>query len=62
MASIAGELLAGILFFCVLTPLGLLMRLAGRDPMQRRRDPATTSYWVARLPAGGRRNSMRRQS
>lgn len=60
--STAGPLLSGIFYFGVLTPLGLVLRLAGRDPLRLRRDPAAPSYWIARAPASDRRASMRRQS
>jgi Saxitoxin biosynthesis operon protein SxtJ len=35
-------------FYGVFTPFGLVMRLFGRDPMQRRFDPDATTYWVRR--------------
>lgn len=34
------------LYFVVFTPLGLLSRLLGRDPLTRRFDPHADSYWV----------------
>jgi hypothetical protein len=40
-------LLAGV-FFLVVTPIGLVMRLAGYDPMHRRFDPRLSSYWIER--------------
>jgi len=35
-----------ILFYVVITPLGLFFRLVGRDALQRRFDPTAPSYWV----------------
>lgn len=35
-----------LLFYLVITPMALVMRLAGRDPLQRRFDPGATSYRV----------------
>jgi hypothetical protein len=35
-------------YFLLLTPLGLLFRLLGRDPLCRRFDPAAKSYWLNR--------------
>ena len=32
-------------YYLVFTPVGLLMRLLGRDPMKRRPDPQATTYW-----------------
>jgi hypothetical protein len=56
-----GALAMGVLFFAVLTPLGLLLRLAGRDLLRLRFDRRAPSYWIARASAGGRRTSMKRQ-
>ena len=36
------------IFYLVVSPIGLIMRLCGHDPCQRRLDPDTTSYWKAR--------------
>ena len=43
--------LLGVFFFVVMTPVGLLMRLFGRDPLNRRIDRTQTSYWMKRDPA-----------
>jgi hypothetical protein len=58
--SIAGPLLMGVLFFCVVTPAALFMRLAGHDRLRLRLDRTMPSYWIAR-PAAGRRTAMTRQ-
>lgn len=45
-----------IMYFLVITPIGVAMRLLGRDPMRRKFDPAAQSYWIKRtLPADVRR-------
>jgi len=33
-------------YFLLLTPIALLFRLIGRDPLHRRFDPEAQSYWV----------------
>ena len=38
----------GAVYYLVLTPIGLVMRWVGRDPMKRRFEPSTPSYWVER--------------
>ena len=38
-------LLLAAFYFLLLTPLGLLFRLIGRDPLCRRFDPNAKSYW-----------------
>ena len=40
------HLIMGIIFFLVLMPIGLLMRL-WYDPMQRQFEPEALSYWVS---------------
>jgi len=44
------HLLLAILFYLVLTPVGLFFRLIGRDSLRRRFQPAATSYWERRPP------------
>jgi len=43
-------ILLAIFYFLLLTPLGLLFRLMGRDPLCRKFDSAADSYWIARKP------------
>lgn len=40
-------LLTGI-FFIVITPTGIIMRLTGKDPMERKLDPDAPTYWNPR--------------
>ena len=42
------HLVLGAIYYLVLTPIGLAMRMMGRDPMHRRFDRAATSYWIER--------------
>lgn len=37
----------GTLFFLIITPVGLIMKILGRDPMHRKFEPEATTYWVA---------------
>jgi hypothetical protein len=46
------HLVLAVLFYLVLTPIGLVLRLCRRDPLQRRFDPAAASYWTRRPPEG----------
>ena len=38
--------LLGAIYYLVLTPIGLVMRLFGRDSLRRRRDPDAETYWI----------------
>ena len=42
--------LAGF-YYLVLTPVGLVFRLIGRDSLRRKFDRTAKSYWIARRPA-----------
>jgi hypothetical protein len=53
------HLLMGIVYFLLITPIGLIMRAVGRDPMQRRFDPDASSYWRDHVPAKGKRSYFR---
>lgn len=35
-------------YYLVVTPVGLVMRAIGRDPMHRRPDPDLETYWIPR--------------
>ncbi len=48
---ITSPLILGIIFFLVVMPIGLLMRLLGKNPMARAR-AGQPSYWVPRQPPG----------
>jgi len=37
-----------VTYYGVVTPIGLLLRLSGRDPLKRRIDRGAQSYWIAR--------------
>lgn len=40
-----GPLVLGVCYFVLLTPLGLLLRIGGYDPLGLRRNAAATSSW-----------------
>ena len=40
--------LMGVVYYLVITPTGLLMRLFGRDPLTRKFKPEASSYWIRR--------------
>lgn len=44
-------LILGTVYYLVLTPVGLLMRLLGYDPMHRRFDRGASTYWIRHEPA-----------
>jgi hypothetical protein len=44
------RILLGVVFYGVMTPMGVVMRLFGHDPMRRRLDPAAETYRVRCQP------------
>ena len=52
LSSVVSPLIVGLLFFGTIAPIAIVTRLFGRDVLQRRFDPAATSYWVDRQPRG----------
>jgi len=47
---VLSQLMLGLLFFGLITPVGLALRLLGRDPLQRRQRPELPSYWQDARP------------
>ena len=45
---VTSRLLLAMLFFGVVTPVGLVFRLLGRDALRLQRRPDASTYWVAR--------------
>ncbi len=40
-----------LIYYLVFTPIGLIMRLFGRDPMERRFDRGAETYWTPHQPS-----------
>jgi hypothetical protein len=58
---IVSPLVMGFLFYLTVTPIALLMRLAGKDPLRLKFDRAARSYWIERTPPGPAPESLRHQ-
>jgi hypothetical protein len=61
LSKIMTPLVMGLLFFVVLTPIGIVMRLAGNDPLRLRFERDRPSYWLDRPAPTERQYSMTRQ-
>jgi hypothetical protein len=59
LGRVVSPIVLGAMFYGVFTPVAWVMRLAGRDAMCRRLDPAAASYWVKRDPPGPADDSYR---
>jgi hypothetical protein len=49
---IVSPVVLGIMFFVVITPMGLIMRALGKDPLRLRLEREARSYWIERRPPG----------
>jgi len=58
---VVNPLIMGLLFFLVITPIGLVMRLAGRRQLRLAAEPKRASYWIERRPRGPEQGTMSRQ-
>lgn len=61
LGKIVSPIALGVLFYLVFTPMGLLMRLFGKDPLRLKFDRAGDSYWIRREPPGPPPKSMTNQ-
>lgn len=52
LGIIMTHVILSVTFYLVITPVGLIMRLFGRDPLHRRYDRNARSYWVPVDPDG----------
>jgi Saxitoxin biosynthesis operon protein SxtJ len=59
--KIVNPIVMALLFYMTVTPIALLMRMLGKDPLRLRRDPDAASYWIHRTPPGPTPESMKNQ-
>ncbi len=59
--KITSPLIMGLLFYGIITPFGLIMRWAGKDPLRLRFDPSAESYWIERVPPGPAPETIKNQ-
>ena len=57
ISKITTPIFMGVVYFLVLAPVGMVMRLFGRNPMRHK--PADGSFWMAR--DSGQGHDLRRQ-
>ena len=59
--KIINPLVMGLMFFVVISPIGLLMRALGKTPINKKFDQNINSYWIIREPPGPAPETMKRQ-
>jgi hypothetical protein len=58
---VVNPIVMALLYFGVVTPMGLLRRALIRDPLHLARDPEAESYWIERDPPGPAPEAMKQQ-
>ena len=61
IGKITNPLITGLMFFVVFTPVALILRLLGKDPLRLKFDRAAATYWIPRNPRGPLPETMRNQ-
>ena len=58
---IVSPVVMGVIYFGLLTPIAMAMRMRGRDALHRRFDAKLGSYWIRRDPPGPAGSSFPQQ-
>jgi hypothetical protein len=58
---VVNPVIMGALFYLTITPVGVVMRLAGKDFLRLKFDPGASTYWIERRPPGPKPDTMRNQ-
>lgn len=58
---IVSPIALGLLYFGMITPLALALRLGQRDMLRLRFEPGSDSYWIGRDPPGPDISGLSRQ-
>jgi len=61
LSRIFQPIILGLLFFVTVTPIALIMRSTGKDPLRLRSRKDLDSYWIARDPSGASGSSINHQ-
>ena len=61
LSQVFNPLILGVVFFLVVTPIAVVLRLWGKDSLHLKSKPDLKSYWIDRSPAGPKFGSMTKQ-
>ena len=60
LGKVVSPIVLGVIFFIVITPVAIVMKLAGRDALKLRKQDVR-SHWVERKPPGPEPESFKEQ-
>jgi Saxitoxin biosynthesis operon protein SxtJ len=58
---IVSPVVMALIFFAVVTPVALVLRRLGSDPLRLKLDPTAATYWIDRIPPGPSPESIKDQ-
>jgi len=58
LGVVIAPIIMGAVFFLVVTPIGIVMSIMGKDPLNKKYDKKKETYWIKRRTSTG---SMKRQ-
>ena len=59
LRSVVSRIVIPLVFYLVVTPMGLFMRLLGKDTLKQKLDKSAKSYWIERRePIGSMKNQF----
>lgn len=61
IGKVVNPIVFGVMFFCLITPIGWVARLRGRDALRLKTQPHSGSHWVDRSPPGPAAESFKNQ-
>jgi hypothetical protein len=61
LSKVTTPIFLGVVYFGVFTPVGLVMRLCGRRPLDSKVPAGAASRWIARAADARQRSDMQRQ-
>ncbi len=61
LGQVVNPVILGLVFFLVVTPIGIVRRLLGKDSLHLKPKPNLKSYWIDRDPPGPKIGSMTKQ-
>ncbi len=61
LGRVVNPVVTALLFYTVFTPMGILMRLLGKDLLRLGYEPEASSYWIERRPPGPKPETMSQQ-
>jgi large-conductance mechanosensitive channel len=61
LGQAVNPIILGFVFFLVVTPIGIVRRLLGKDSLHLKPRPNLKSYWIDRNPPGPKLGSMTKQ-